>query len=135
MKQSKLICASGYFNPLHVGHVEYLEKARRFGDKLIVIINSDYQVELKGSKPFMSQEDRAKIVSALRCVDFVVISIDKDKSVCETLRTIGPDIFAKGGDKNSHNIPEVGVCGELGIEIIDGLGEKIRSSSTLLKSL
>jgi rfaE bifunctional protein nucleotidyltransferase chain/domain len=126
------VCASGYFNPLHVGHLEYLEKAKALGDWLIVIVNSDKQVLLKGSKPFMNQADRVEIIKALECVDQVVLSIDEDKTVCKTLRNLSPDIFAKGGDRTVDNIPEKAVCEELGIKMVFGLGDKIRSSSELL---
>ena len=132
MKQDLIIVAtSGYFDPLHVGHLECLEMARELGDRLIVIVNSDLQAKLKKGESFMKEEDRMKIVSALKCVDEVFLSIDKDKSQCESLRSIKPDIFAKGGDRTSGEIPESKICRELGIEIIDGLGEKIRSSSDL----
>ena len=127
----KVVATSGYFDPLHVGHLECLEMAAELGDKLIVIVNSDLQAKLKKGESFMKEEDRMKIVSALKCVDHVFLSIDKDKSQCESLRHINPDIFAKGGDRTSGEIPESKVCNELGIEIIDGLGEKIRSSSDL----
>ena len=79
----------------------------------------------------MNESDRMKIVAALKCVDEVFLSIDKDKSQCESLRQINPDIFAKGGDRTSVEIPESKICSELNIQIIDGLGEKIRSSSDL----
>ena len=127
----KIVVTSGYFDPLHVGHLECLEMAKELGDRLIVIVNSDLQAKLKKGKSFMNENDRMKIVSALKCVDHVFLSIDKDKSQCETLRCIKPDIFAKGGDRMSDEIPESKVCKELGIKIIDGLGEKIRSSSDL----
>ncbi len=133
----KIIIASGYFNPLHVGHLEYLEMAKELGDKLIVIINNDEQVKMKGSAPFMSQEDRLKIVKALKCVDEVFLSIDDDPSVCKSIEFLavsrGATIFAKGGDRNTGNIPEKEICDKLGIKIIDGLGNKIRSSSELIK--
>lgn len=128
-----VVATSGYFNPLHKGHIEYLEKAKSLGDYLIVIVNNDHQRELKGSKPFMDEDERLKIVSSLRCVDQVVLSIDMDSTVCKTLETINPDIFAKGGDRFSTEIPEAEVCNRLGIEMVDGLGEKIQSSSWLLR--
>ena len=129
MSKMKVVATSGYFDPLHVGHLECLEMASELGDKLIVIVNSDLQSKLKKGESFMKEEDRMKIVSALKCVDEVFLSIDKDKSQCESLRHINPDIFAKGGDRTSREIPESKVCKELGINIVDGLGEKIRSSS------
>ena len=127
----KVVATSGYFDPLHVGHLECLEMAAQLGDKLVVIVNSDLQAKLKKGESFMKEDDRIKIVSALKCVDEVFLSIDKDKSQCESLRCINPDIFAKGGDRTSDEIPESKVCEELNIDIVDGLGEKIRSSSDL----
>lgn len=128
----KIVAASGYFNPLHKGHIEYLQKARRLGDRLVVIVNSDHQRALKGSKEFMDENERMLIVGALRCVDEVVLSIDKDSTVCDTLKMIKPDIFAKGGDRFATEIPEAEVCKKNGILMIDSLGNKIQSSSWLL---
>ena len=125
----KIVTTSGYFDPLHVGHIECLQLAKQLGDKLIVIINSDSQAKLKKGESFMKEEDRMKIILALECVDEVFLSIDKDKSQCESLKYLKPDIFAKGGDRTSEEIPESKICKELGIKIIDGLGKKIRSSS------
>jgi cytidyltransferase-like protein len=127
------VAVSGYFNPLLVGHLEMIEKAKKIGDYLIVIINNDYQVKLKGSVPFMSQKDRVKIIKALREVDEVFLSIDKDKTVCKSLAKIKPNIFANGGDrKNLNDVPEYDVCQKLKIKMVDGLGKKIRSSSILI---
>ena len=127
----KVVATSGYFDPLHVGHLECLELASELGDKLIVIVNSDFQAKLKKGESFMNENDRMKIVASLRCVDEVFLSVDKDKTQCESLRQINPDIFAKGGDRTSTEIPESKICSDLNIQIIDGLGEKIRSSSDL----
>ena len=136
----KAIIVSGYFNPLHKGHLEYLNNAKAIADKLIVIVNNDYQRELKGSKVFQDEEERFVIVSNLKSVDEVVLSIDQDRTVCETIRHIsekfGEDFelaFANGGDQSNETIPEVPVCEELGIALIDGLGAKIQSSSWLLE--
>jgi D-beta-D-heptose 7-phosphate kinase/D-beta-D-heptose 1-phosphate adenosyltransferase len=127
----KIVATSGYFDPLHVGHLECLEKSKKLGDKLIVIVNSDLQAKLKKGNSFMNENDRMKIVLALKCVDEVFLSIDKDKSQCESLKYLKPNIFAKGGDRMSYEIPESKICKELNIKIIDGLGDKIRSSSKL----
>ena len=127
----KIVATSGYFDPLHVGHLECLELASQLGDRLIVIVNSDLQAKQKKGKSFMVEEDRLKIVAALRCVDEVFLSIDKDSTQCESLRYLKPDICAKGGDRKSDEIPESSICRELGIKIVDGLGKKIRSSSSL----
>lgn len=136
----KLIIVSGYFNPIHKGHIEYFQNARMHGDALLVIVNSDFQRDLKGSKPFMNEEEREFIVSNIKGVDHVMISCDKDRTVCETLRVIANMLkgqydlfFANGGDQNNDTIPEKPVCEELRIKLIDGLGDKIQSSSWLLK--
>jgi cytidyltransferase-like protein len=67
-KKPVVVAVSGYFNPLHVGHLDMIEKARKLGDKLVVIVNNDYQVKLKGSVPFMTLADRVRIIGALRDV-------------------------------------------------------------------
>jgi len=123
------VVASGYFDPLHVGHIEYLELAKKLGDKLIVIINNDIQAQLKKSRSFMSEQDRMKIIGSLKCVDEVFLSIDKDKTQCKSLKFLKPNIFANGGDRNNDEIPESDICKKLNIKIVDGLGDKIRSSS------
>ena len=127
----KVVAVSGYFDPIHVGHLEYLKMAKSLGDKLVVIINSDYQASLKKGKSFMPERDRLEIVQALRCVDEVFLSIDKDKSVCKSLEHLKPDIFANGGDRSLEEIPETAVMKKHNIEMVDGLGEKIRSSSEI----
>ena len=127
----KVVAISGYFDPIHVGHLEYINMAKKLGDKLVVIVNNNYQCELKKSKPFMDEKDRVMIVSNLKNVDEVFLSIDKDKTVCASLEKIKPDIFANGGDRKNYEIPESVICKKYGIKIIDGLGDKIRSSSDL----
>ena len=132
-KGKKVVVVSGYFNPMHVGHLEMLERAKKLGDYLVVILNSDYQVGLKGRVPFMPEKDRKKIVEAIRYVDEVFPSIDKDLSICESLKQVKPDIFANGGDRHQGEIPEASICRELGIDMVDGMGKKIRSSSILIQ--
>ena len=136
----KAIIVSGYFNPLHKGHLELFQKAKSAGDELWVIVNSDLQRELKGSKEFMDEKERHIIVSAIKYVDKALISIDKGKTQCSTLAFIADKyindfdlFFANGGDQNNDSIPEVSVCGEKGIGLLEGLGDKIQSSSWLLK--
>ena len=127
----KTVAISGYFDPIHVGHLEYISEARKLGDKLIVIVNNNHQCILKKGKPFMDENDRVLITSSLKDVDDVFLSIDKDKTVCKSLEQIKPDIFANGGDRKNYEIPESTICKKYNIQIIDGLGEKIRSSSDL----
>ena len=130
-EKEKVIAFSGYFDPLHVGHLEGLELAKALGGKLVVIVNSDKQAIMKKGFAFMPEDERMKIVGALSCVDEVVLSIDEDQTQCKTLEMIKPDIFAKGGDRNAGEIPEGAICRECGIKIVDGLGAKIQSSSEL----
>jgi len=129
----KVVVVSGYFDPLHVGHIEYLKMAKSLGDKLIVILNNDKQAELKKSKAFMPEQERKIILEALKMVDEVFLSIDEDVSVCKSLEFIKPNIFAKGGDRFNNEIPEREICNKLGIKMVDGLGNKIQSSSWLIK--
>ena len=136
----KAIIVSGYFNPIHKGHIEYFNNAKVNGDKLIVIVNSDHQRALKGSKEFQKEDERVFIVSNIKSVDQVFLSIDQDRTVCATINLIHQKLsnhyqlaFANGGDQNNNSIPEVPICNQMGIELIDGLGDKIQSSSWLLK--
>jgi cytidyltransferase-like protein len=130
-----IVCVSGYFNPIHCGHIEYFQKAKQLGTKLFVIVNSDKQSILKKGYSFMTEQERLKIVRSISCVDFAIISMDEDRTVCKTLRLIHPNIFANGGDQNNEIIPEKSVCEELGILLIDGLGNKIQSSSWLIEKM
>lgn len=127
----RTVAISGYFDPIHVGHLDYINEAKKLGDKLIVIVNNNHQCVLKKGKPFMDENDRVTIVSSIKHVDEVFLSIDKDKTVCKSLEKIKPAIFANGGDRKNYEIPESVICNKYNIEIIDGLGEKIRSSSDL----
>ena len=139
MPKKKAIIVSGYFNPIHKGHLEYINSAKALADRLFVIVNNDCQRELKGSKEFQDEEERMIIVSNIKAVDQAVLSIDKDRTVCETLRKIAEEFgeeydlaFANGGDQDNESIPESSICEEVGIVLIDGLGDKIQSSSWLL---
>jgi|TARA_B110000238_G_C16062434_1_gene411142 D-beta-D-heptose 7-phosphate kinase/D-beta-D-heptose 1-phosphate adenosyltransferase len=127
----KVVAVSGYFDPIHVGHLDYLEMSKKLGDKLVVIVNNNSQCVLKKGKPFMDEKDRVRIVAALNIVDDVFLSIDKDKTVCKSLEAIKPNIFANGGDRSTSEVPESAICIKYNIEMIDGLGDKIRSSSSL----
>jgi cytidyltransferase-like protein len=138
--KNKAIIVSGYFNPLHKGHLEYINTAKSMVDQLIVIVNNDHQRSLKGSKEFQNESERLLIVSNLKSVDHAILSIDKDRTVCATITQIVKDYgaefdlsFANGGDQDNQSIPEAPVCETLGVTLIDGLGDKIQSSSWLLK--
>jgi len=134
------VIVSGYFNPIHKGHLEYFNNAKELADELFVIVNNDHQRGLKGSKEFQKEDERMIIVSNIRAVDHAVLSIDEDRTVSATLASIAEKYgeeyelaFANGGDQNNDTIPECAVCDEMGIALIDGLGDKIQSSSWLLK--
>jgi D-beta-D-heptose 7-phosphate kinase/D-beta-D-heptose 1-phosphate adenosyltransferase len=138
--KKKAIIVSGYFNPIHKGHLEYFQNAKNLADVLFVIVNSDHQRALKQSKEFQLEDERMLIVSSLKPVDKAVLSIDKDRTVCQTIASIAKDYgqeydlaFANGGDQNNTTIPERPICEKMGIALLDGLGDKIQSSSWLLK--
>lgn len=138
-KKPVVVAVSGYFNPLHVGHIEMIQKAKKLGDKLVVIVNNDKQVALKGRVAFMSEKDRMLIIKALRDVDEVVLAVDDYKlpsgevPVIKSLAKVKPNIFANGGDRhNIINVPEFDICQKLNIKLVDGLGKKIRASSEMI---
>ncbi len=138
--KKKAIIVSGYFNPLHKGHIEYFHNAKKHGEILFVILNNDNQRLLKGSKKFMDQEERMIILKELKVIDKVFLSIDTDKSVSSTIEKIYKEFsnefilfFANGGDQKNDSIPESLVCKRYGIRLIDGLGDKVQSSSWILK--
>ena len=135
----KAVIVSGYFNPLHKGHLELFERSKEHGDLLIVIVNNDKQRELKGSKFFQDENERIEIIRALKVVDMAWISIDEDSTQNQTLKLMVDKFgvamklaFANGGDQNNDTIPERKICEQFGIELIDGLRDKIQSSSWLL---
>ena len=139
--KKKAIIVSGYFNPIHKGHLECFNNAKELADELFVIVNSDLQRGLKGSKEFQKEAERLFIVQNIKAVDKAIISVDKDRAVCASIRTIfetyGQEYdlgFANGGDQDNNSIPEAPICRELNIGLIDGLGDKIQSSSWLLKN-
>jgi cytidyltransferase-like protein len=142
MSKQKAIIVSGYFNPIHKGHLEYFNNAKAMADQLFVIVNNDHQRELKGSKEFQDENERMIIVSNIKAVDKAILSIDTDRTVCATIKMIAEQFgsefelgFANGGDQNNDTIPERAVCEEMNVALIDGLGDKIQSSSWLLKKL
>jgi len=142
MKKQKAIIVSGYFNPIHKVHLEYFNNAKAMADELFVIVNNDHQRELKGSREFQDENERMTIVSNIKAVDKAILSIDTDRTVCATIKMIAEQFgfefelgFANGGDQNNDTIPERSVCEEMNVALVDGLGDKIQSSSWLLKKL
>ena len=142
MNKPKAVIVSGYFNPIHKGHLEYFNNAKAMADQLFVIVNNDHQRELKGSREFQDENERMIIVSIIKAVDKAILSIDADRTVCTTIKMIAEQYgvefelgFANGGDQNNDTIPERAVCEQMNVALIDGLGDKIQSSSWLLKKL
>ncbi len=140
-RKGKIVMISGGFDPIHIGHVRYMQEAKKLGDKLIVVINNDNWLKLKKGYAFMTENERKEIIEAIGCVDEVIITSHsentKDITVCEEIRKIKPHVFANGGDRKPDGdpVPEVALCEELGIEIVYNVGHggKVRSSSELVK--
>ena len=142
----KYVVISGYFNPIHCGHLDYIESAKKLGDFLIVIVNNDNQVDLKGSVPFMNEKDRTRIVSKIEDVDYAYLSFDEDSTVCNSLismyylykdsKNFDGMIFCNGGDRKKGDVAsEEEACQRLGIELQYNVGgKKTQSSSDLIKN-
>lgn len=133
----KIVILSGFFNPLHGGHLDMIEEASQMADRLIVIVNNDIQQQLKKGKIILEERNRLRLISALQHVDDAVLSIDQDSTVIETIRIIAREhpndeiIFANGGDRSSpKSVPEVEVCREFGIEMTYGIGGAHKADSS-----
>jgi cytidyltransferase-like protein len=131
MTEEITVAVSGYFDPLHVGHLEMIRLAKQLGTRLVVIVNNDKQAALKKGKEFMPFNERIEIVKALKDVDDVFPCIDEDKTVCKSLEKLKPHIFAQGGDRKFSEVPETPICKAHNIKMVDGLGAKVQSSSEL----
>ena len=138
-KKQKIVVVSGGFDPIHVGHVRMFQKAKKLGDKLIVILNNDHWLRKKKGYVFMPELERKEIIEAIAGVDKVLLTSHRmnsnDMSVCKTLKKIRPHVFANGGDRTKKNIPEIQVCKSIGCEMIFNIGHggKVQSSSWLLE--
>jgi len=140
-EKGKVVAVSGYFDPPTPTHIAYFQAARKLGDLLVILLNNDNQLLMKRKGTNLENRirypltDRALILSELRTVDTVVVSIDTGRGISETLKIVKPHIFAKGGDRNLTDLPEeeIEVCKEIGCEIVFGVGggrnEKSHSSS------
>jgi len=138
MNKTECVVVSGGFDPIHVGHLRMFQEASKLADKLIVIVNNDdFLIEKKGYV-FMQATERIEIIEGFGVVDLVIESIDKDLTVCKTLKALAKKenikFFANGGDRNNEDaIPESEVCKENKIEMKFNVGgEKIQSSSSLV---
>lgn len=138
----RIVLITGGFDPLHSGHIAYINAARELGDSLIVGVNSDQWLRRKKGQEFMSWEERATIISNLHSVDRVINFDDSDDSAKDAIRkvrSIGPNsqiIFANGGDRTKENIPEMDLLSEmLHLDFVFGVGgaDKKNSSSWILQ--
>lgn len=138
--KKKIVIVSGWFNPLHGGHLSHMKEAKKLGDELWVIVNNDKQQLLKKGKIILDEQERMNIVSELKCVDRVILAIDQDIPVAESIRKIAeenPDceiIQAKGGDRNFDNLPksEQEVSRKYNIKVVSNVGaEKVNSSTRI----
>tara|TARA_Y100000389_G_C17033673_1_gene304665 strand:+ start:75 stop:473 length:399 start_codon:yes stop_codon:yes gene_type:complete len=132
MSKPKSIIVSGYFNPIHKGHLEYYNNAKALADKLFVIVNNDFHREIKGSREFQDENERMIIVSNRKALDKAILSIDTERTVCKTIEFIAKQFgsefylgFTNGGDQNNDTIPEREVCEKNNVTLIDELGYKI----------
>jgi len=134
---------SGYFNPLHTGHLDYIEDAKGQCDILYAIVNSDSQVEIKGSVAFMDEESRERIVGALSAVNRTLVAVDEDGTVVKSIERIHKSnqndpfvesiTFMNGGDQKAGSIPEEEYCQANNIRTIFSVGgNKTQSSSSLI---
>jgi cytidyltransferase-like protein len=142
--KKNVVIISGYFNPIHIGHVRLIKSSKELGDYLIVIVNNDKQQILKKGKIIMDENERMEIVKMISGVDEVVLSIDEDKTQCKTLEMLAKKhkgdslIFSNGGDRDSEKaIPETDVCKKNNVEMKFGIGgdDKPNSSSNINKLL
>lgn len=130
------VVVTGGFDPLHVGHLMHMKEARKLGDHLTVIVNSDGDMLRKKGYCFMPLAERMEIVGSLKFVDRVLACLDNDGTVARTLKWLKADIFAKGGDRTPDNMPrsELEACKSIGCRIVYGVGGgKAQSSSELVK--
>jgi cytidyltransferase-like protein len=133
-KDELVVCVSGGFDPVHIGHLKMMQEAARYG-KVVAIVNSDEWLMKKKGYIFMPFEERCEILQGFACVSDTTYVQDDDKTVCEALRRLQPAYFANGGDRKSNNTPEMQVCEELGIELLWNVGGgKIQSSSELVNT-
>jgi glycerol-3-phosphate cytidylyltransferase/D-beta-D-heptose 7-phosphate kinase/D-beta-D-heptose 1-phosphate adenosyltransferase len=141
----RVAVVSGYFNPIHIGHLRMVKAARELAPHLLVIVNNDRQQLLKKGRILMTEDDRLAIVAELRCVDEAFVAVDDDRTVCASLRQVRerhPDaelLFCNGGDRSPEGdpAPEEALAEEIGLQMVYGVGgeDKADSSSRINEEL
>jgi len=134
MRGKVVVAVCGGFDPIHVGHIRHFRDAKKLGDILVVMLNTDDWLVKKKGYIFMPFKERKEIIESIRYVDKVIPVIDTGGSVAKTLEQLKPNIFAKGGDRTIENIPksEIDACERSRIKIVFGVGGgKVQSSSWL----
>lgn len=139
MTKPRAAVVSGYFSPLHVGHLDMIEAAAALGDKLLVIVNNNAQQKLKKGKVIIDETDRLRIVQALGLVDDAIVAVDGDRTVSASLKLLAERyddhqlVFANGGDRQPDFVPEAEICEQYGILMEFGVGgdEKADSSTRI----
>lgn len=133
----KIVIVSGYFNPLHGGHLDMIESAAGLGDELIVIVNNDKQQVLKKGKIILDEKNRLRLMRALKGVSSVVLSIDEDPTIIKTLEMVANQhpgdelVFANGGDRDSAKaIPEADICEKYNISMVFDAGGTTKTDSS-----
>lgn len=129
----RVVLANGTFDVMHGGHISYLEDAHRHGDVLVVGLNSDASVRgLKGEyRPICNIDERLTLLSSVRCIDHIIVF---DEPTCENLlRTLRPNVHAKGTDYTAENVPERAVSDELGIETVITGAPKENATKTMIR--
>jgi cytidyltransferase-like protein len=132
---AKIVLITGGFDPLHSGHIAYINAAKKLGDYLVVGLNSDDWLTRKKGKPFMPWIERYMVLDNIRAVDNVVAFDDYDDSACDALRQLreaNPEstiVFANGGDRTNLNIPEMN-CGVEDVEFVFGVGGELKKNSS-----
>lgn len=136
MSATTAVIVSGYFSPIHAGHLDMIEGAAEIGDEVIVIVNNNAQQLMKKGKLIIDEVERLRIVQALRLVDHAIIAVDEDRTVSASLAKIAEDfadrtlIFANGGDRKPEFVPEAAVCKANNIEMRFGIGGDNKADSS-----
>lgn len=135
MEGQRIVLANGCFDLIHVGHIRYLQEAKKQGDILVVALNSDSSIKkLKGKgRPILKEQERVEIIGSFTFVDYIIVF--EQLNVENILRALKPDVHAKGSDYTRDTVPEKEIVKEYGGEIAITGGPKVRSTSEILNDI